>query len=41
MLKEIIEEVNIGIHHLKRKRKQLKTELYNTMLQNEFKTTCT
>ena len=25
----------------KRKRKHLKTELYNTMLQNEFKTMCT
>ena len=41
MLKEIIKAVNIDIHHLKRKRKQLKTELYNTMLHNEFKTTCT
>ena len=26
---------------MKRKRKQLKTELYNTTLHNEFKTTCT
>ena len=41
ILKEIIKAVNIDIHYLKRKRKQLKTELYNTMLHNEFKTTCT
>ena len=41
ILKEVIKAVNIDIHHLKRKRKQLKTELYNTMLHNEFKATCT
>ena len=41
ILKEVIKAVNIDIHHLKRKRKLLKTEIYNTMLQNEFKTTCT
>ena len=39
-IKEIIKAVNIDIHHLKGKRKQLKTELYNTMLHNEFKTKC-
>ena len=41
ILKKVIKAVNIDIHHLKRKRKQLKTELYNTMLHNEFKATCT
>ena len=40
ILKEVIKAVNIDIHHLKRKQKQLKTELYNTILHNEFKTTC-
>ena len=41
VLKEVIKAVNIDLHHLKRKRKRLKTELYNTMLHNEFKATCT
>ena len=41
ILKEVIKAVDIDIHHLKRRRKQLKTELYNTMSRNEFKTTCT
>ena len=40
ILKEVTKAVNIDIHHLKRKQKQLKTELYNTILHNEFKTTC-
>ena len=40
ILKEVIKAVNIDIHHLKRKQKQLKTELYNTILHYEFKTTC-
>ena len=35
-----MKSVSIDIYHLKRKRKQSKTELYNTMLQNEYKTTC-
>ena len=41
ILKEVIKPVNIDMHHLKRKRKQLKTKLYNTVLHNEFKATCT
>ena len=40
ILKEVIKAVNIDIYHLKRKRKQLKTKLYNTILHNEFKATC-
>ena len=42
LLKEVIKAVNIDIHHLKtKKKKQLKTELYNTVSHNEFKTMCT
>ena len=40
ILKEVIKAVKIDIHHLNRKRKQLKTELYNTILYNEFQATC-
>ena len=40
LLQEAIKAVNIDIHHLKRKRKQLKTELYDNMSHNEFKTKC-
>ena len=40
ILKEVIKAVNIDIHHLKNKRKQLKAELCNTMLHNEFNAKC-